>query len=295
MNTIIKTTFPATIYTLFTLVFVFLTEYRLKQFSQNSQNVSSTLIFHFNSFTWLIIHLGLTDVALDREVEGDLIVGDMGQGMPFRPGTFDGCIRWTTTTCFCWKNDVWFREQLLMLLLFVLLKYFCAAVALQRRQEDTQSSETTLHLLQHAVLDPGEDFSLAGSTWGKHPPNWRLRSLPASPRLCFSVKRRPCSFPTLSRELTTGEVTLLTVAGTSACPPPVLYFTFTRFSLKIELITTQAMRAGFSGGMVVDYPNSSKAKKLVPTSMLFRFHVSVCGRLFLMACGASGCLLATQG
>lgn len=33
------------------------------------------------------------DVALEREVEGDLLVGDMGQGLPFRPGAFDGCIR----------------------------------------------------------------------------------------------------------------------------------------------------------------------------------------------------------
>ncbi|TMS07874.1 putative 18S rRNA (guanine-N(7))-methyltransferase [Larimichthys crocea] len=32
-------------------------------------------------------------------------------------------------------------------------------------------------------------------------------------------------------------------------------------SEQLELITTQAMKAGFSGGMVVDYPNSSKAKK----------------------------------
>ncbi|XP_037533451.1 probable 18S rRNA (guanine-N(7))-methyltransferase [Nematolebias whitei] len=32
-------------------------------------------------------------------------------------------------------------------------------------------------------------------------------------------------------------------------------------SEQLELITSQAMRAGFSGGMVVDYPNSSKAKK----------------------------------
>jgi len=30
---------------------------------------------------------------------------------------------------------------------------------------------------------------------------------------------------------------------------------------QMELITTCAMRAGFSGGLVVDYPNSSKAKK----------------------------------
>ena len=29
----------------------------------------------------------------------------------------------------------------------------------------------------------------------------------------------------------------------------------------MELITHQAMRAGFTGGVVVDYPNSTKAKK----------------------------------
>lgn len=34
------------------------------------------------------------DVAVDREVEGDLIQGDMGYGMPFKPGTFDGVIRY---------------------------------------------------------------------------------------------------------------------------------------------------------------------------------------------------------
>jgi len=28
------------------------------------------------------------------------------------------------------------------------------------------------------------------------------------------------------------------------------------------MITKAAMKAGFSGGLVVDYPNSSKAKKL---------------------------------
>ena len=33
------------------------------------------------------------------------------------------------------------------------------------------------------------------------------------------------------------------------------------FSPQLELITTQATRAGFTGGVVVDYPNSAKAKK----------------------------------
>ena len=31
-------------------------------------------------------------MAVEREVEGDLLVQDMGEGIPFRPGTFDGVI-----------------------------------------------------------------------------------------------------------------------------------------------------------------------------------------------------------
>ncbi len=31
-------------------------------------------------------------VAREREVEGDLLLWDMGQGLSFRPGTFDGVI-----------------------------------------------------------------------------------------------------------------------------------------------------------------------------------------------------------
>ena len=32
-------------------------------------------------------------------------------------------------------------------------------------------------------------------------------------------------------------------------------------SPQLELITVQATRAGFTGGVVVDFPNSAKAKK----------------------------------
>lgn len=53
-----------------------------------------------NCLTWNILPLfnycSVPDVALDREVEGGLLLGDMGQGVPFRPGTFDGCVRWRT-------------------------------------------------------------------------------------------------------------------------------------------------------------------------------------------------------
>ena len=34
----------------------------------------------------------MLDVALDRGCEGDLLLSDIGEGVPFRPGSFDGCI-----------------------------------------------------------------------------------------------------------------------------------------------------------------------------------------------------------
>ena len=49
-----------------------------------------------------IVDLGqlflVLDVAKERECEGDLLLGDMGDGLPFRPGTFDGIIRYVTLT-----------------------------------------------------------------------------------------------------------------------------------------------------------------------------------------------------
>ena len=43
--------------------------------------------------------------------------------------------------------------------------------------------------------------------------------------------------------------------------PPASLPDLPRFSPQLELITTQATKAGFTGGVVVDFPNSAKAKK----------------------------------
>lgn len=32
------------------------------------------------------------DVAVERETEGDLVLSDMGEGVPFRAGSFDGAV-----------------------------------------------------------------------------------------------------------------------------------------------------------------------------------------------------------
>jgi hypothetical protein len=49
-----------------------------------------------NEEVLMIYHLSIDDllaIANDREVEGDLLRSDLGQGVSFRPGTFDGAIR----------------------------------------------------------------------------------------------------------------------------------------------------------------------------------------------------------
>ncbi|MGH0162065.1 UNVERIFIED_CONTAM: hypothetical protein FKN15_061409 [Acipenser sinensis] len=113
----------------------------------------------------------MLEVALDREVEGDLILGDMGQGIPFRPGTFDGCISISA------------------------LQWLCNA--------DKKS----------------------------HSPPRRLYRF----------------FSTLYSALARGS--------------RAVFQLYPENSDQVELITSQAMKAGFTGGMVVDYPNSTKAKK----------------------------------
>lgn len=35
----------------------------------------------------------MLEIANERGTDGDLFLQDIGQGMGFRPGTFDGCIR----------------------------------------------------------------------------------------------------------------------------------------------------------------------------------------------------------
>ncbi|CAJ2656457.1 18S rRNA (guanine-N(7))-methyltransferase RID2-like isoform X2 [Trifolium pratense] len=49
----------------------------------------------------LDISPSMLDIALEREVEGDLLLSDMGQGLGFRFGTFDGAIGISTIQWLC--------------------------------------------------------------------------------------------------------------------------------------------------------------------------------------------------
>jgi len=111
-------------------------------------------------------------VAVAREVEGDLVCQDMGQGLMFRPGVFDGAISISA------------------------LQWLCNA--------------------DHR----------------DHVPQKRLKKFFCDLYACLGRGAR------------------------------AVFQFYPETPQQMELITEQAMRAGFSGGLVIDYPNSTKAKKI---------------------------------
>ncbi|KAK2558248.1 putative 18S rRNA (guanine-N(7))-methyltransferase [Acropora cervicornis] len=116
--------------------------------------------------------LDSTDVAIEREVEGDLFHHDAGQGLYFKPGTFDGCVSISA------------------------LQWLCNA--------DKKG----------------------------HNPVKRLYKFFSSLYSCLSRGSR------------------------------AVFQFYPENPQQVELITMQAMKAGFTGGLVVDYPNSTRAKKI---------------------------------
>lgn len=58
--------------------------------------------------TWvgLDISPSMLDIALQREVEGDLFLSDIGQGIPFRPGSFDAAISISAIQWLCNAESV---------------------------------------------------------------------------------------------------------------------------------------------------------------------------------------------
>ncbi|ESK94602.1 williams-beuren syndrome critical region protein 22 [Moniliophthora roreri MCA 2997] len=127
-------------------------------------------------YTWAGVDIApsMLEVALEREVEGDLFLQDIGQGFGFRPGTFDGAI--------------------------------------------------SISVLQ-----------------------WLLNAETSHPT--SSPPHR------LTRFFTTLHAALRN-------PSRAVFQFYPSSDDQIQVITSIAQKAGFGGGIVVDYPNSNKAKKV---------------------------------
>jgi len=117
------------------------------------------------------ISKAMLDVAKDREVDGDLLLGDLGDGLPFRAGAFDGAVSISALQWLCNADKAY------------------------------------------------------------HKPTKRLAKF----------------FGSLYASLSRGA--------------RAVFQFYPENSAQIEMITSQAMKAGFTGGILVDYPNSTKAKK----------------------------------
>lgn len=113
----------------------------------------------------------MLDVAKERETEGDLVLSDMGEGVPFRAGCFDGAV-----------------------------------------------SVSALQWLFNADKK-------------SHNPVKRLHRFFSSLYACLSRSAR------------------------------AVFQFYPENESQMDLVTSQAMKAGFYGGVVVDFPNSAKAKK----------------------------------
>ena len=117
------------------------------------------------------ISKSMLEVAKERDVEGDLVLGDLGNGLPFRAGTFDGAMSISALQWLC-NADKSYHNPLKRLFKFFTTLYGCLSRGAR------------------AVF----------------------QFYPENPH-------------------------------------------------QIQMITSQAMKSGFTGGLVVDYPNSTKAKK----------------------------------
>ena len=73
----------------------------------------------------LDISAAMLDVAKEREVEGDLCHHDLGDGLPFRPGMFDGAISISAVQWLC--NAVCCRPHTQPVQLDVLVNTSCIA------------------------------------------------------------------------------------------------------------------------------------------------------------------------
>ncbi|WWC89401.1 uncharacterized protein L201_004325 [Kwoniella dendrophila CBS 6074] len=114
----------------------------------------------------------MLEVALEREVEGDLFLHDIGQGFGFRPGTFDGAI--------------------------------------------------SISVIQW----------LLNADSSTHSPPQRLNKF----------------FTTLHSSLKN--------------PSRAIFQFYPSSDDQVSMIVTAAQKAGFGGGLVIDYPNSKKARKM---------------------------------
>ncbi|KAF0990629.1 hypothetical protein HZS_5811 [Henneguya salminicola] len=138
------------------------------------------------------ISKAMLDVAQSRGTSGNLVLGDMGHGLPFRAGMFDACI---SVSALQWLCNSYSTDQIPSVRL---LKFF-----------------TTL----------------------------------------FSC------------------LVIITISNSKSNGSRAVFQFYPHSHQQIEVINIAAIKAGFTGGIVVDFPNSTKAKKWGFFYLYFRLYL----------------------
>ncbi|EEF34675.1 18S rRNA (guanine-N(7))-methyltransferase RID2 [Ricinus communis] len=113
-----------------------------------------------NGHQWigLDISRSMLDIALEREVEGDLLLGDMGQGLALRPGVIDGAISISAVQWLC-NADKSSHEPKLRLKAFFGSLYRClgrgARAVFQVYPENLAQRELILRSAMHSGFSGG--------------------------------------------------------------------------------------------------------------------------------------------
>ncbi|OAY46714.1 18S rRNA (guanine-N(7))-methyltransferase RID2 isoform X1 [Manihot esculenta] len=113
-----------------------------------------------NGHQWigLDISLSMLNIASEREVEGDILLGDMGQGLALRPGVIDGAISISAVQWLC-NADKSSHEPKLRLKAFFGSLYRCLArgarAVFQVYPENLAQRELILRSAMHAGFAGG--------------------------------------------------------------------------------------------------------------------------------------------
>ncbi|KAL5065950.1 hypothetical protein RYX36_027687 [Vicia faba] len=106
----------------------------------------------------LDISPSMLDIAIEREVEGDLLLSDMGQGLGFRPGVIDGAISISAVQWLC-NADRSSHNPRLRLKAFFTSLYKClsngAKAVFQVYPENNDQRELIMNAAMHAGFAGG--------------------------------------------------------------------------------------------------------------------------------------------
>ncbi|THG09848.1 hypothetical protein TEA_027153 [Camellia sinensis var. sinensis] len=224
-----------------------------------------------NGHQWigLDISQSMLSVALEREAEGDLILGDMGQGLGFRPGVIDGAISISAVQVpsIAFSSSLGVSSLLLVLFIHCFLLVLSFLFFFQYAAEDRLRA-----ILKLAREGEGDQSKYSkGGTWKL----WHGDEEEVHETEEHGVESRAYgnvyAYETLagleecSTDEDTSEESLLAFFGSLyrclARGARAVFQVYPESVAQRELILSFAMRAGFAGGVVVDFPHSTKSRK----------------------------------